>query len=98
MPHARNTDPITSHEAAAGLDPVSLTKTKQAILNLLAVPMTDDQIRAAYGELVALGLAPAASESGLRTRRSELHQHGFIKPVGYGQSGYKRRAIIWQQV
>lgn len=98
MPHARHTDPTTSHEAAAGIDPAQLTKTKGAILNLLAVPMTDDQLRAAYGELVALGISPAASESGLRTRRSELHQHGLIKPVGYGQTGYKRRAIIWQAI
>lgn len=98
MPHARLTDPSTSHEAAASVSNVS--KTRSVILSLLELSnMTDPQLVDAYNHMVSIsaGIVPAASDSGIRSRRAELVDAGLVKDTGKRvklPSG--RNAIVWQ--
>jgi len=94
MPRARNTDPQTSHEAAASVK--DLTETKKYILKALNRPRTDIGLGEAYRNLK---FAPRVSESGLRSRRSELVTDGLVRDSGERvklESG--RKAIVWERV
>lgn len=91
MPHARHTDPQTSHEAAASV--TDLTATKLSILKALNHPRTDVDLVSAYNNLKT---APITSESGIRSRRAELVAAGLVVDSGERvklPSG--RRAILW---
>jgi len=48
MPHARLTDPISSHEAASRVSAERLTQTQEIIIKLLAEGMTDEELVNAY--------------------------------------------------
>lgn len=94
MPFARTLDPSTSHQAASSVG--NLTETKLVILDLLQTAMTDQALIALYNVRVALGEAPRASESGIRSRRAELVADGFVEDSGGREilvSG--RKAILW---
>jgi hypothetical protein len=93
MPHARHTDPSTSHEAAISV--TSVTATQQFILKLLTRPMTDEQLVAAYEVGRIVGDAPRASASGVRSRRAELYQLRLIAPVGFSRTVSGRKALVW---
>jgi hypothetical protein len=88
-------DPDTSHAAAASLVSVTCRQSQQAILDLLRTvgPMTDTELIARYpGD-------PPQSESGLRTRRSELVAAGLVADSGRRvplASG--RLSIVWEVV
>jgi hypothetical protein len=91
MAHARNTDPITSHEAAASVN--DITKTQEFILKALVRPRTDIDLVEAYRNLK---LAPRASESGIRSRRAELVRAGLIMDTGERvKLASGRNAIVW---
>lgn len=98
MPKARHTDPLTSHQAAARVK--HLSETKKAIMRLLfRKTMTDVELIKRYNQLVAIGKAPQASESGIRSRRAELVERGYIAPSGRLErlpSG--RNAIVWKPI
>lgn len=92
MPHARHSDPKTSHDAAASIREVS--RTQAAILQALLTPATDVEIIERYRRITG---APAASESGIRSRRAELVTRGAVRDSGRRailESG--RKAIIWE--
>lgn len=92
MPHARTTDPQTSHEAAESVK--NLTETQEYILKALVRPRTDVDLLDAYRNLK---FAPIASESGIRSRRAELVAAGLIVDSGERRktpSG--RNAIVWK--
>ncbi len=92
MAHARKTDPTTSHAAAASVK--DITTTQEFILMALTRPLTDVDLVTAYR---AFKSAPPASESGIRSRRSELVALGKVVDTGDRQrleSG--RHAIVWQ--
>lgn len=92
MPNARNTDPSTSHEAARSVD--NITLTQEYIIRALQRPATDVALVDRYRNIKS---APAASESGIRSRRSELVSKGVIRDSGSREvlpSG--RRAIVWE--
>jgi hypothetical protein len=93
MPRARITDPVTSHDAAKSV--TNLTATKQAILDLLKFPCTDEELVNRYQSVARVGLAPNASPSGIRSRRHELHAAGYVKSLDYAKSMTGRRAIVW---
>jgi len=95
MPHARRTDPRTSHEAASSVK--NLTDTKRAIVLLVtAEPMTDDTLVHVYQTMARLELAPSASESGIRSRRAELVRDGLLIDSGARQKlSSGRNAIVW---
>ena len=92
MPHARYTDPSTSHAAASSVQ--NITETQQAILQLLTLhPMTDQELVPWYQNQL---IAPRASESGIRSRRAELVEQGLVKDTGARkklESG--RSAVVW---
>lgn len=96
MPHARLTDPETSHEAAQSVK--NLTATKRTILWLFGKfkYLTDETLQAHYRRLIMTGDAPRASESGIRSRRAELVKAGYLFDSGQRkpmESG--RNAIVW---
>lgn len=96
MPHARKTDPETSHEAAESVR--ELTATQQEVLRIVKVlkRTTDVELVYQYQQMSNHFGAPRASESGIRSRRAELVKAGKIKDSGDREklpSG--RRAIVW---
>jgi hypothetical protein len=96
MPNARTSDPLTSHEAAESV--ANITETQEAIYKLLRHPLTDEQLIDGYKDLVMLGLAPKASESGIRSRRAELVQLSLIEAKGDSKTWSGRRCIVWGRV
>ena len=95
MPHARTTDPSTSHEAAASIK--NVTPVQAAILGILFRPMTDEQLIQEYRKTQAMmpRLFANASDSGIRSRRAELVKQGLVFPVGYGKTKSNRNTIVW---
>lgn len=94
QPRARETDPHTSHDAAAS---VRGLRKKQAdvytILTASPVGLTDIGIDWVHHDR---GYPPQSS-SGLRTRRSELVALGLVRDSGRREqlpSG--RQAIVWE--
>lgn len=90
MPHARTTDPQTSHDAAESV--TNISPLKQVITELLETPMTDPElfvkIRYRYSMPV--------TESGVRSRRAELVRAGQLKDTGARkQLASGRLAIVW---
>lgn len=83
---SRSTDPQTSKEAAKV---VSRGKVREEILSLLEKgSLTDQQIIARLGV--------KASESGVRTRRSELVKAGLVYDTGERRlTDTGRRSIAW---
>lgn len=72
----------------------SLANTQRAIYTLLALdgPATDEELLYRWHERMAAPISP----SGLRTRRSELVEMGYVKDTGCRrplQSG--RTATVW---
>lgn len=91
QPRSRNTDPTTSADAAASIG--DMTAKRQAVLDVLRAigPATDAGIIEAYRAMNC----PEQSESGIRSRRHELHLLGLIKQVGDAENGRGRRCIVW---
>ena len=90
MPHARTTDPETSHEAAQSV--TNITPLKQEILQRLMTPMTDADLI----EVIRTSSRLIVTESGVRSRRSELVQAGLVKDTGARvKLATWRSAIVW---
>ncbi len=92
---ARNTDPITSHEAAASV--VRITEQQNAILNALRQ----------MGKATDLGLTAKlswlASPQSVRSRRSELARRGLVRQHETNNGpAYEviggRRHTVWEAV
>lgn len=97
MPHARHTDPQTSHDAAKSVR--NLSEAKQVILSQLYTPKTDEELLEDYNLLMNLQGGNWISPSGLRSRRSELVSAGLVADSGERKrlkSG--RNAIVWETV
>jgi len=98
---ARTTDPDTSHAAADSVDPTDAWDVKQWILFLLySRPDTHESTLLRYrGMRVAKPDMPDVSDSGFRTRCSELVKAGRVRDSGKRKplrSG--RNAIVWEIV
>ena len=77
--HARHTDPVTSHYAAASVSTSSSAIIRDMLARHLAHTVsgyTDEEIALWYATLVG-GYCPKCTPSGLRTRRSELVREGL---------------------
>jgi hypothetical protein len=88
---ARQTDPATSHVAAASVQ--NLTETQTLILQLLGEngPLTDIELFTAWPKDW-----PTVSMSGLRTRRSELHEAGKVVDTDHRRlSPSGRPCVVW---
>ncbi len=71
--HARNTDPDTSHAAAAGIG--DLTKNQAAVMQCFRMAtkdLLDEELIRAYNNGQRAMRWPRQSESGIRSRRAEL--------------------------
>lgn len=95
---ARNTDPITSHEAAEGVD---LIRSQMLVLTFAAQYLgeffTDKALVATYKRVVEVGETsafPPLSDSRIRTARLELARAQLVFPAGYTE-GATRREQIW---
>lgn len=96
---ARCTDPDTSHAAAASLG--DLRVSQSAVLDLFVdaakagiQSLTDDQLVRWYERQ---GREPRQSPSGLRTRRRELTDAGFIEDTGdRTRLASGRQAVLWK--
>jgi hypothetical protein len=95
MTHARTTDPIESHLAAASLDHFKLSRVEQAILILLRTPMTDEELVEAYEANMKLGVIQPSSQSGIRTRRNHLWMKQLVRVVGVTKTKSGRQARVW---
>lgn len=98
-PRARNTDPETSHEAARSV--LNRLRVRDMVLTVLRShgPQTHEQIIKNVKDLeLALNPGPAmVSDSGIRTRVSELVDSGDVEESGmFGKTRAGRRAILWQ--
>lgn len=98
--HARSTDPSTSVMAAESSTELLQTKTQLAILSILEYgDATDTEIIRIYRDLVEFGDAPQASESGIRSRRSELVGQGKVTDSGERRrTASGRLSIVWRLV
>lgn len=97
-PRARSTDPDTSQEAARNIR-LTMTVKRMAVLEAvrLAGPITDLGLAEYYrAQRIAKGW-PEQSDSGLRTRRSELVDLGKVQRVGDRKERGARRAL-WSAV
>lgn len=90
FPRARNTDPQTSHDAAASV--TGTTETQRHLLELInAEPGTDLELMQRWPE----DWGPASS-SGLRTRRCELTEAGSVIDTGERRpSPSGRLCVVW---
>lgn len=93
--HARNTDPFTSHEAAASV--VGLRPKQLAVLDCLKLygPAVDLQLLDLYRAHAEAHGWPEQSDSGLRTRRCELAEKNLIRCVGTSILPSGRKALVW---
>lgn len=91
---SRKTDPWTSF--AAGASVKDLSETKRTILSLLfSESVTDEQLIVRYRKMADLGIAPHASDSGIRSRRAELVDAGLVHAVDVGRSRFGRSSLVW---
>ncbi len=91
---ARPTDPATSHEAAASID--RLIARQSAVLEVFKkkIRLTHDQL---IDEYAILFPDFPQSESGLRTRCSELVDKGYVRESGdFVTKPSGRRANTWE--
>jgi hypothetical protein len=95
--HARNTDPQTSHDAAAS---VRVTAGQREVLEIFELlhRATDENVARKHEARCLLGTAYASlSPSGLRTRRSELVRLGKIRDSGVRWTmASGRKAVVWE--
>ena len=93
--HARRSDPETSHAAARSTG--ELRESQQAVLSVIASarqPLTDEAIIRLYN--VSFPPRPPQSESGIRSRRSELVALGRVVHDGYGKTRSGRKSRKWR--
>ena len=94
--HARNTDPQTSHNAAESVK--DLTGVQSRILKLFELPnngYTDEELIRAYQK--SYGSFFPATESSIRSRRSELVHRQYLRDSGEKRlTKAGRGTTVWQ--
>ena len=93
--YSRDTDPETSHEAAASITPDELRMTQAHVMILIKRfgPMTDKKLIAHARDHLLL-----QSDSGLRTRRAELVKLGKLRWSGMYDTINGRKHRLWEVV
>lgn len=106
--HARAADPLTSIQAAESV--TNLNAKREAVYKCLLSlgPMTDEQLCLGYHRMSQMPgwivqddpyVFPRQSDSGIRTRRSELVRAERCKDSGRREkSSGGRGCIVWQAV
>lgn len=99
--HARRGDPVTSHEAAAKITSAEIRESQLAVMRVFRRfgPMHDKLLVERYTfEQEPWGM-PVQEESGIRTRRKELVDMGWLEHSGeyFILPGKRRnRSKIWR--
>lgn len=92
--HARNSDPITSHDAAESVKDLTQLQSRIMVIFQMCWGLTDEELIASYNR--TYGLHSPATDSSIRSRRSELHHVGQIRDTAITR---KTRAggnsIVW---
>lgn len=94
---ARNSDPETSHLAAATLNHFNMKPAEQLIYKLLnGQKLTDEELVEQYQETASL-LDPKLQRSpqAIRTLRVKMYRDGLVRVVGVGKSRAGHPARIW---
>jgi hypothetical protein len=96
--HARATDPVTSHLAAASVDLTNLKPAEQTLIGIIKrhPNLNDDQIYERYLDLVALGMAKLYTPQAIRTIRVNLWRDDFIHVAGVAVNSRGSKARIWK--
>ena len=96
MAHARKSDPFTSHLAAATImDATTLQIRIIQCFESTVGGLTDEQLVNVYKAM--WGNSFPATESSIRSRRSELHHKGAIVDTGKTRNTHNgHKAIIWE--
>lgn len=95
-PHARKSDPPTSHYAAARVDADVCETIRARVLHVLRTrgPSTHEEILAVFSERQWDG-----SPSGVRTRCKELLKAGMVRDTGeMRDTEYGRASVVWAAV
>jgi hypothetical protein len=102
MAVARSSDPSTSHDAAGSLSEARIRDSQFSVYILIdhhgAAGLSDQDLIRAYASahLRNPTMYPYQSESGLRTRRSELVRKGLVVDSGRRSTTRSgRKAIVW---
>lgn len=94
-PHARASDPYTSHLAAAAV--MEYTQLQILIMGLFDASdngYTDEELVKAYGR--AYGNLKPASDSSIRSRRAELRDRGDLHDSGKTRlTRLGHKSIVW---
>lgn len=101
MARARNTDPLTSHVAAESLNPAVLKAKQNDVWQTMLKygPMPDFILQRLYRAEADAGVVVPQSDSGIRTRRSELYYAGFVRwTTRYVVTNSGRPAMVWEAV
>jgi hypothetical protein len=100
---ARNTDPDTSHAAAADAGSRASTVRARVLAVLTAAPeardgVTHDHLITLYRSYASRLGWPPASDSGIRTRCNELWKDGDVERLEEtrGKSRFRRDAVLWR--
>lgn len=104
--HARRTDPVTSHEAAASVEPEKMRASQAYLLAIIKdyAHVTDEELWGLYvdrsdGDRRMGGNPPKMTVSGMRTRRSELVAKKKVRDSGLRRhTATGRRTIAWEAV
>lgn len=99
IPKARISDPETSHEAAASLDPTKLSELMIAIIQITreAGKITDGDLISKYYEYSQIFGWEVYEPQTIRSRRSDLVKAGKIEFSGeYGITRSGRRTRMWK--
>ena len=95
---ARNTDPETSHQAAAT---VNLTRGQRAVLAEFRLyrRLTDCQLIESLAIRASSCPDSRLSDSGARSRRAELVAAGLVRDSGdRGKTDAGRATVVWEYV
>lgn len=98
---SRVSDPETSHQAGASISADTLRASQAAVIRAFWSEngkLTDEQLATSYAVFVRLfpGSFPLQSPSGLRTRRKELVDTGYLADSGErGETASGRKTIRW---
>lgn len=94
---ARNSDPVTSHQAADLLNAMDLTSCEKLIQSLLTGnKYTDEQLVDEYQIIAELANPKLQrSPSAIRTMRVNMYRKGLLEVVGIGKTRSGNSARIW---
>jgi hypothetical protein len=96
MPHARKTDPFTSHLAAESIKDV--TPVQSRILSLFDAfgDMTDEELIRQYH--LAFHMHWPSADSSIRSRRKELVNLGHLTPTSMVRNTKAgQKSIVWNR-